>query len=816
LGFLREFLAPPPAGAKRGDSEGEALASVGLLGMGRFEHWHALDTLKRAIPAMVSAAPVATLDLLMDTLAGWMARPDPEEIGASYESEHTSMWRVAIEDHKDNHRRDMRDALVTALRMAVELHLAGHPESMDEMLLRLSARPGQIFRRVVLHLLRSFPQGREEDILAVLRSHAESGDEDLRYERFHLAKDCFPRLSPGGQRRLLDWIAAGPDLDAVRSEWEELRGAAPTDEELAGFAKAWRLQQLTPIADHLSGPERAAHDALASEIGPIRHPDRGLGVVVEWEGPESPRSDQDIAKMSASELVAALRDWRAGDEEFAPSAEGFGRTVTAVVEAAPEKYAADAGLFRGLDPTYVRGLLQGFTNAARRGTPFAVAPILDLCKWVVSQPIEISRSERIGDADPSWSWARKEVADLLEECLKGKGAHTLLALRSAVWEVLRPLTTDPDPTPERDTGRGESGMDPLTLSINTTRGQAMHAVIQYALWVLRDLESRGADVAAGGEALSSMAEVQAVLEDRLLTDPSPAVRAVFGRYFPWLVRLSPKWASEHVDAIFGRADQPDELGISAWDVYIVTCRVYDATADLLLGHYERALRRLGERAPAPGLIGDPDERLAEHLMVRYWQGKLALGQPEGLLPIFFARATDELRAHALTFVGHSLDRTGDAIPSDTLERLKALWESRLAAARASANPSDHSHELASFGAWYCSGKFEAPWALLQLGEVVELAQRVEPPHRVLERLAIDAPSNPADVLRVFGALALGSSRYDPILAWQEECGAVLEACIASRDPGVLQQARDLINRLIAGGALWLRDFLPPGPGTTRD
>ena len=35
---------------------------------------------------------------------------------------------------------------------------------------------------------------------------------------------------------------------------------------------------------------------------------------------------------------------------------------------------------------------------------------------------------------------------------------------------------------------GGSNMDPATLSINTTRGETMHAVIRYALWVRRHLE----------------------------------------------------------------------------------------------------------------------------------------------------------------------------------------------------------------------------------------------------------------------------------------------------------------------------------------
>ena len=50
------------------------------------------------------------------------------------------------------------------------------------------------------------------------------------------------------------------------------------------------------------------------------------------------------------------------------------------------------------------------------------------------------------------------------------------------------LTNDPEPTPEYEEKYGGSNMDPAHIAINTTRGEAMHAVVYYGCWVYRNLE----------------------------------------------------------------------------------------------------------------------------------------------------------------------------------------------------------------------------------------------------------------------------------------------------------------------------------------
>src|SRR5713101_5311940 len=152
------------------------------------------------------------------------------------------------------------------------------------------------------------------------------------------------------------------------------------------------------------------------------------------------------------------------------------------------RFASRAEQFQELDPTYVRALLSGFCDAAKQKRSFSWQPILELCCWVMEQPREIpGRKSRYAGLDPGWVWTRKTIASLLSG---GFDAEIPFELRSSAWNVLKLITDDPNPTPEDEARHGGSNMDPATLSINTTRGEAMHAVVRYALWVRRHLEKR--------------------------------------------------------------------------------------------------------------------------------------------------------------------------------------------------------------------------------------------------------------------------------------------------------------------------------------
>src|SRR5438034_379501 len=87
------------------------------------------------------------------------------------------------------------------------------------------------------------------------------------------------------------------------------------------------------------------------------------------------------------------------------------------------------------------------------------------------------------------------------------------------------------------------------------------------------------------------------------------------------------------------------------------------------------------------------------------------------------------RVTALGFVGRSLP-IEEPLEQVAEERLRSLWESRLAAARVTEDPASRSHELSAFGWWFGRGKLNGDWALAQLLAVLRVGVRPEPMHLV--------------------------------------------------------------------------------------
>jgi hypothetical protein len=489
---------------------------------------------------------------------------------------------------------------------------------------------------------------------------------------------------------------------------------------------------------------------------------------------------------------------------------GHGRELTNLITSDPARFAAEANRFEGIDPTYVHALFSGFRKA-KRGGNFPWMPVLVLCRWVIDQPRDNTGhkdEDTDTDSDPDWIWTRQSIANLLSDALEPGEAEISFDHRAAVWNVLRPLTDDPDPTPEHEERYGGSNMDPTTLSINTVRGEAMHAVVRYALWVRRHLENVADDKKRISRGFNEIPEAREVLDKHLdpKYDPALAIRAVYGQWFPWLVLLDGTWTAQRIVKIFPHEDAFNTLRDAAWEAYIIFCAPYDNVFDLLHEEYTHAVKRIGTISSDRRHIADPDVRLAEHLMTYYWRGKLNLNEPGGLLARFFAKANGTLRSRSLEFIGRSLRDTKETVAPGILERLQALWAQRIEEVRNSAPPAPHA-ELAAFGWWFISAKFDDGWSIAQLKDVLKLAGSIEPDYQVIERLATLASSMPILTVECLDFMVKGEKEGWGIHSWSENARKILFTALHSNDVTARQAAEDNVNLLIARGYLAFRDLL---------
>jgi len=783
----------------------------------RFDTWHYEEILKKDFPELVREAGIRALELLCDLLEAGIRlsqrrgeHEGPEDL--SY------IWRRAIEDHAQNRLHSLRDILVSGVRDAAEQLAQGNRIPVPDLIRYFEGKPWRVFHRIALYLLSRSPDAAADLVAARLLNRSLFDDPGVRHEYVLLLRQCFNTLTPEQQRVILNWLEEGPDLMEFAQAQQQLTGKEPTEEDLTRWKRRWQRDRLAWISPHLSEDWKTRYETLVMDLGGAEHPEFPVYISSGWVGPTSPKTREDLQAMSIADIVEFLQTWSPSGDSMSPSWEGLGRILSSVVSQDPGRFAAEAERFMGLDPTYVRGLLSGFREAIKQNRTFEWTLVLKLCSWVVSQPRDIpGRSVSQRDRDPDWGWTRKAAADLLSAGFEEGPAVVPFDFRDAVWRILQPITDDPEPTLEYEARYGGSNMDPATLSINTTRGEAIHAVVRYALWVRRHLEKLPDAKQKLQRGFDEIPEVREALERHLdaSTDPSLAIRAVYGQWFPWLVLLDKAWARNNVTTIFPIDDSQGMYRDAAWETYIIFCVPYDEVFEVLRDQYAGAVQRLGARSGEQRRLADPDQHLAQHLMTLYWRGKLDMDSPEGLIARFWNRASEEIRGHALGFIGRNLYNLKDTLPDETLERLMNLWQSRLSAAKGSATPSIHAAEMAAFGWWFVSGKFEDAWVIKQLAEALKIAPKTEHENVVVERLAGLSRRMPLEAVQCLEAIAKGDKEGWGIYGWRNHARAILDAALAETNPETRTAAESLVHYLGSRGYFQFGELLrgvPPADG----
>lgn len=781
----------------------------------RFDAWHYERVLEKHIPDLVAAAGLKALTLLCDLLesAVQLSRDGAGEKGRE---DYSYIWRRAIEGEKPRGLHEIRDLLVSAVRDAA-VKIVGTDQSLTTTVIdELERRPWKIFRRIALHVLRIFPDSGPHLACLRLMDRTLFEDHGIQREYALLLRDRFGSLSMENRDEIMAWIEQGPDLDKFRHGRKAWGERPSTEVESEAYAKHWRLRRLRWVRDSLPSEWTQRYRALVQELGEPEDPEFVPSSEAVWVGPKSPKSEEELRVMSTHNFITYLKEWRPSEESgtWGPSIEGLGRQLRSIVLSKPNSFVQEISNFRLLDPTYVRALLEGLHEAVTKAA-FDWQPVIEFCLWLITQPREIEgRVAQKCDADQDWGPSRATLGRLLSAGLQDGEYEIPLSLRGQVWQVLHELTNDPEPTPQYEQEFGGKNLDPVTMSINTVRGEAMHIVMRYALWLRRLImkSQHAQDRLARG--FGEMPEVREVLEEHLdpARDPSLAIHVVYGEWLPWLILLDSKWTTDNLNKIFPDDEDQSSFRDAAWEAYIVFCHPYNDVFDVLKEEYARAIDRIGTAETDKWHHGDPDQHLAEHLMVFYWRGKLDLNEDGGLLERFYTKSSELLRAHALEFIGRSLRDTEGTVEAQLLEPLRLLWGKRLDVARRETSLAARSRELSEFGWWFASGKFADFWAVEQLIAVLSLARKIDADWLVLERLGLLAEVMPKEVVQCVSLMIEGDLEVWTIHGWVKELRAILSKTIRSSDLDARQATAEIVNRLGAKGFLEFRDLLPSGNG----
>ncbi|MEV4704648.1 hypothetical protein [Actinoplanes sp. NPDC049316] len=803
IDFVRELFRPP---ARDEGDEADPLAPIYDLKSDKISQWLYATLIDQAVEDLVHTAPSELINYLVSLVdeAALISYPRESERGEDY----SQVWRPRL-DSDERSDRNIFQASVTALRNAVkEARRAGIVS--DELLLdQLLRGRSRVLRRVAALALASEPAPeRNENVARILVDREAFFAAEPSYEYRRLMSRQFGYLDGADQRTILSWIEEGPDLNKVL-ESRAQRGESMTPSESARYSAVWRIRRLHLMGDQLPEEWKRRHLALVDEFGPAEFI-TSFEITMSF-GVKSPADAETLVGLSDDEILGLLQSFEGHVDRWnEPSPEGLARELNRLAEMDPDRVSRFAPQLSRLRPIYAQWALIGITSGLREGRQVAWRSLVPLLASVAQMDVDRDEDARGDDDYGRWGWVKKEVAGVLEEGFQREESAVPLDLRFQCWDVLAKLCEDSDPTPEYEARYGGSNMDPVTLSLNTTRGRALRAVVSYALWVSRLVEAN-AKAGNGPTGFRLMPEVRDVLARHLdvTVEPSQAIRAVYGQRFPWILLVDEDWASAAAPVIFPTNGDASPLKDVAWTAYLLYCQPYNSCFRALRQQYETAVDRAshdyGDSSWIGGGPATSAKKLGEHLVAFYLRGLLDLRDEGGLLDRFFANALPETRKWAIEFLGRVL-RDADDLQAETVAKAQAFWEWRKERLQHE-RPQHRDTEAAAISWWASSSRLEQEWRLSQIEFVLSLGVSPEPEFVTLAALADVAEQYPLRAVRALRTYLERIKEGWSIYAGRNEIRQILSRALEVKDPDAAEAARDTAHWLGSLGFVEFRDLI---------
>ncbi len=714
------------------------------------------------------------------------------------ESDFTYFSRDSIR-RRNEHHDGVEQALIDAVRdLAVEATIAD-ASAATELLLKskmLVARKIAMF--AVSAALGTAPgEAVRRDLLTAaheLLFEGASFDDSCRIDYAELAR-AVSNTTEVPLDSLEQMIELGPRVDHDRlREW--LRHDESDDTELDARVKEyvgrWKHQWLSAIGiDALPQVLRDELADLDAQFGVIDAPLEPAVRVSGWVGPSSPVTQDDMAMMSVAELVAHLETWHPTGQGWGPDPthEGQGRELSALLTTNPAAIAGTDNLVSRLRPTYVRAILRGWEAALKAGQHLDWSQVGDTIAEVLAHS-GVSSFAAEGsnfDDDPDMHACKHAAVGLLEELVKKRpSVATPAGVIERFAELLIVSAADTRAWAEYSEYEGDSGMDPLTTSLNWQWPEMLRGLIHLMSW---GTETDWYDTA------------RSLVERELArSDARGASRAVLGEALGRLLDAVPEWVAARSPEFFGEGSHltiPQQIALTT------------ATA---VHHYHHRLFQLlspsmvaAMNSEQPIVAGwrsqsDPIEQIGQWAIQSVIRGHGTLDDP--VARTFFAAAPPAVRGRAIGQIAWAFMHAS-AVDDSFRDRFAALWDRRVEHVRES--PGDE-EELNGFHWFVRSHKFAVQWWLTRLQEALKLhrslgAERGMIGKEVAAAAEVD-PRGAFDVLKLLLETRNehGLGTFD--LA-RNAIPMVIARAIASGDATLESEATNYMNQLGEEGNLAL-------------
>ena len=763
----------------------DTLNKAALPPLSRRDEWEYERVLSILIADMMQAAPWETLTILANALRGAIGIK-----GSGSDRDYSFIWRPAIEDHEQNSDRSLADHLIKAIRDESLKLLDGDPENATKLLKVLRSHDTATFVRLELYLLSRAVEIVPGEVASRLTDRVLFENPRLKHEYSALLEQGYRFLDHNQQETIINWILSGPNTDDREEDFRTADGIS-AEEARRSFISHWQREKIAWFGNVAPAELAALYADLVALDGAPLHPTFGSYSTFS-EGAISPITEEEVAGATIEEVVVRLREWKPSGKFMGPSREGLAETLKAAVAKDPAKYSDRAFEFVNLDPIYVNSLLSVFARKDLGQCFLDWDGIFSLARATVEKDDKLTDSDPDDDSwNTTWQTAKLTLAWLMQEVLRQDRVPPRYS--ESAWLLLEELVQHPDPSPEDEAESVNLGSKPWDVALNTVRGSALLAVLEYGLWRLRHVQVASEQ----RRTFDEFPAMRVVLDSRLdpAVDSSLGGRAVLGQYFPWLLLMDEQWASASASRIFPGSEMEIEQWRAAWGAYVLFNQVYDNVFESLIPQYGIAIERMSLLIEADS---DLNGALARHLMVLFWHGRLEEAQGARLFERFVDLAPTTVLSEAIDIIGQILDEPKSVLSAAQEARLLLFWESQLERAKQLPD-SDGALYLAEFSGWFGSGRFDPKQSLPLMIECLRSARVVKHEAELVDRLVTVPADCSAGVAELLHEVVSLSRRSWTLDQKTEVVSQVIATLLASKDLAVAASARRTVDLLVAQG-----------------
>jgi len=661
-------------------------------------------------------------------------------------------------DDRMSHADDAREALLKALVYRLEYLGVNKPDILTGAI-KVCDQPVQIFKMVKFRIINQYSASFEDEIKNILLDvNNYHNIEDLGHAFADLLRDHYASLSLTDKLTVNSFFETFPEyILNLEDETQDTKNK---------WQQSWKYKLVFLIKDHVEGELKEwFEEACKNQHAPIY----GRGEMTSWSGPTSDLSVDYFNATDPALIVKELKEWVSPKGFGVHSHEGRGRNLSESIKLSPNKFCELSSelIISRVNFVYIFHLFWGLEQAFREKRELDWNLIVDAGEQMSNlSSEEISEfPNKTDDHDYEYDGAFKSLLSLIDQGLGQEKVLIPINRRASVWRIIERGLGSSHPDLEYEKKYGGTNSDPSSMSINTTRGEAMHALVRYASWVTSQSDKK--------RGLPDDAMDKLDFHVHYENDPTETIHSIYGRYLPFLHYHEKNWVQENLQNIFPDDPVRQPLWKAALGAYM-DGSMYTDLFPLLSAQYSKGIKYIESSDEEKNERGHFVEKISTHVSLALAHGA------DGAIDVgrqMFGSSNDKLKRHAIFHIGANVLKpelkhvSDQALPNP--DNLKWIWEEMLdGCAPESAK---------GFGYWFVNSPYERNFTINSLLRTLRVSGgMLDADHKINSELLKYVDEFPGEVIDCVELILKGDvqswhlpfrkDEYIKILRQAKSCG----------------------------------------------